>query len=811
MRLELVNFRCWKKRTFEFPDEGLFLLSGASGAGKSSILSSIYFVLYGTGTKIISFGEKKCLVRFCYNGFDITRTKGPNRLLLSVKSREEICEYEDEVAQEIITKKFGKNFTITSYITQKTVQSFLNLSPNDKMNFLEGLSSGEEDISGIKKKAKEKIKEKKEALVQKVGQLELLTLEVGDMKPPEEIPFPLCKKHSDVKIKNEAVYWKRTIKELEEKRDIQKKVEGEYSKEKINKALKEKSIISLSEIEEKRASLVSEISEIHFDGDDTLNDLKSTLNFLKNKREFSMISDRYNEEKKRYDLLYSQEINTLKEEESLLRKKIEDTDKHSFNEASLKVIEDDIIMIEERDRIDKELCTHKKNRSDYKEYDRETRVKELEEGVELLQKETSSIEQRFDIKCCPNCKKSLRFNKTILVLADGEPVDEAKSKDEVKRIKTEITKNKTLIDSIKREINTISYTDTKIEEYKNKMESKRIPLKSIDVLKSDLKILKEKKREFKDFSDKLKLLTDKINTEDLSPTLKKLKVQVEKRKKELESVKASLDEEFETDYTEEELREEISKGELLSQKLKYLNKQLSECVSLFEKKTVELREIKISDRDFEEEITILSDAIVDLIKKEKHHKETDEKIKKYLQYKKQEEEYQKWVDKLNKCKDEEESAKKELSYCDIFLTKIREAESLAISQSIETINYYMNYYLEKFFPSDPITLEITPYKETKKDIKPSINIIVGYKGVDTDINSLSGGEYDRVNLSIVLALNSIFGSSLLMLDESISSLDSELTNEILEVLKETMKGKLVVVVAHQISVGVFDSVLNVEE
>ena len=190
MRLELVNFRCWKKRTFEFRDEGLVLLSGESGAGKTSILLAIYFVLYGTGTKIISFGEKKCSVRFIFNGFDITRTKGPNLLTLTTDSDNKY--YENDVAQEIITKRFGTNFTLTSFITQKSVQSFLNLGPTDKMNFLEQLSLGDEDISGIKKRVKERMKEKKEILQQKVGQLEVLSAEgdiLFDVSIPDEGPI----------------------------------------------------------------------------------------------------------------------------------------------------------------------------------------------------------------------------------------------------------------------------------------------------------------------------------------------------------------------------------------------------------------------------------------------------------------------------------------------------------------------------------------------------------------------------------------------------------------------------------------------
>lgn len=810
MRLELTNFRCWKKRVFEFPDKGLALLSGSSGAGKSSILSAIYFVLYGTKTNILTHGEKKCSVRFVYEDLDITRTKGPNRLMLSVISDSKILEYEDDVAQGIITKKFGTNFTLTSYITQKSVQSFLNLGPTDKMNFLEQLALGDEDISGVKKKAKEKIKEKKDILQQKVGQLELLTVEIGEMKTPEEILFPLGNKHSDIKIKNEGVFWKRTIKELGEKKDLLKKVESEYSKDKVNKAIKNGKQTSLEEIEGKREKLEKEISEIEFD--DNIDDLKSTLSFLKNKREFSSISDRYNEERTRYDDLYKQEMTVLRDEENVLKEKLELIDRGEFSDAVIKKIEEEVVLIEYISSLNAEISGYEKTRSQMKDYDREQKINELEEKIEVLQKEITTTERRFDIKCCPNCKVSLRFSKTNLILADGEePVDEEKSKIEIKRIKGEILACKTLIDSVKKEITMISYNDKKIKECKDKLNLKKVSSeKTIEISKDEIKILREKKREYDGIVSSLKSVSLKIKEEDLSLTLKKLKQQVDKRKKELEDIKKQLEEELETDYTEEELREEISKQELLSQKKKALNKQLGELKTSIDKLKVEIEKITVSDRDFEEEIKEISENIKSLITKEEEHKQLDVKIKRYLQYKKEEEEYKRWTDKLSKCKEEEDIAKKELSFCDIFLRKIQEAESISIAAVIDNINYHMNYFLEKFFPDNPINVEIKSFKETKKDIKPSINISVGYKGIEnSSLDSLSGGEYDRVLLSLTLALSNLFGSNLILLDESISSLDSELCDNILECLKENMIEKLVVIVAHQISCGMFDNIIDV--
>ena len=62
MKIKLKNFRCYVEKEFDFGEDGLLLLSGMSGSGKSSLLLAITFVLYGTGTKVVTFGKTSCSV-----------------------------------------------------------------------------------------------------------------------------------------------------------------------------------------------------------------------------------------------------------------------------------------------------------------------------------------------------------------------------------------------------------------------------------------------------------------------------------------------------------------------------------------------------------------------------------------------------------------------------------------------------------------------------------------------------------------------------------------------------------------------------
>ena len=155
-----------------------------------------------------------------------------------------------------------------------------------------------------------------------------------------------------------------------------------------------------------------------------------------------------------------------------------------------------------------------------------------------------------------------------------------------------------------------------------------------------------------------------------------------------------------------------------------------------------------------------------------------------------------------------ETSSKDIVLQETFLNKINEAEGISLTKCIDSVNYYINDYLEKFFQNDSIIVDIVPFKDTKKDIKPCINIRVCYKGEEVELTSLSGGEYDRVSLAIMLAFNHICKSDMILLDESIASLDSELTSDILEKLKENLVNKRVIVVAHQLSTGVFDQIVN---
>lgn len=143
---------------------------------------------------------------------------------------------------------------------------------------------------------------------------------------------------------------------------------------------------------------------------------------------------------------------------------------------------------------------------------------------------------------------------------------------------------------------------------------------------------------------------------------------------------------------------------------------------------------------------------------------------------------------------------------------ILEAESIAMMNVITSINTHTKGYLESFFPDNPISVKLIPFKETGsgKNIKrkPQINLEIEYKGMEADINMLSGGELSRVILSFSLALGEMFNTPMMLLDECTASLDQELTGVVMDGIREHFTGKLVLIIAHQIIEGSFDKVIK---
>lgn len=127
----------------------------------------------------------------------------------------------------------------------------------------------------------------------------------------------------------------------------------------------------------------------------------------------------------------------------------------------------------------------------------------------------------------------------------------------------------------------------------------------------------------------------------------------------------------------------------------------------------------------------------------------------------------------------------ELETISNLLSKMEEARYASLIVIVNMLNKRVNKYLRQLFV-DSITFRLDMFRENKtgkKDIKPKVNVNINYKGYDVDLRSLSPGEYTRVSMSILLSLAKINKSPLIMMDETLSSLEQEDLKRTINVIK----------------------------
>ena len=140
-----------------------------------------------------------------------------------------------------------------------------------------------------------------------------------------------------------------------------------------------------------------------------------------------------------------------------------------------------------------------------------------------------------------------------------------------------------------------------------------------------------------------------------------------------------------------------------------------------------------------------------------------------------------------------------------------DVECQQLQTTVDSINNAMADILDNIF-EDPITVRIQLYKQlkTNKSLKASVNLSISYRGAEYDsINQMSGGEGDRISFALILALNQVSTSPLLMLDESMSSINANLRESCLHSLRDVVGiTKTVLVINHEDVEGHYDDVIR---
>lgn len=776
MKIRLNNIKCYEDETFDFGDSGIALLSGQSGKGKSSIIQGIYFALFGSGSKITSFGKTTCRVELEFDDIKVVRSKNPNKLVVNDSM-------EDKVAQEFINIKFGNTFDVTGYIPQNAMKSFVLMSATDKLAFLEKFAFSDLDLNSLKDKCKSYITSKHSELIESTARLETMNEVVDGMEEPEYVDFPLSVKNGNYKESIKVAEKNLSIINL--KIDVISNRIEELTKEerdiltsKNNQNILEEHISNLNYDLEALKPKQDEVSE--YIGDESLQEYVSELETLVKNR------DHINRKNKlETDTESMSQI--LKEETENMKSRLSDIKTNTWTEYSheeWKDIKDSLdIMYQDAKRISK------------------IQAKITNKGtIEEMKTLRSEIKKCMGSKhSCPSCNKTLCLVDNSLVLTEHENEYDTSDKNTLRRKLEEVEESIRLTG----EVNDI------IDSYEDE-------ITDIKSLKSDIEYMENYGSEQVHNEKLIKKIQHDLDNGIFSSVCKTLMENVENLRIELLNEEVLSDSVISDAFDEQELRDIIKEQTMLKYKNNTLREQETNMKIKLDKYKSELSELKnrnIGKWSTQEIINIIETNKTELSVLKDKKEDISQKLTKVERWKDMNEQLKKYNSMEEKIIDlQKDETRNQHEYAALLTLKdkILEAESIAVANVINSINTHAKVYLDEFFETDPITVELKAFKNVKNTVKAQINMDIEYKGMECDLCMLSGGEISRVVLAYTLALAEMFNTPLLLLDECTASLDQETADHVFESIRDNFNGKLTLIVAHQVVTGTFDRIISLD-
>jgi DNA repair exonuclease SbcCD ATPase subunit len=795
----LTNFRCWESKNISIPSSGLCLINGRSGKGKSTILNSILYVVTGKIKNITTINKKSTKVSIKIDNMTITRSRGPNRLTLEKDDKL----YENDDAQAIINSLFGEEFANTSYIDQDNMNSFVSLSPSDKMEFLEKLLLTNYDINNIKEKIRIEISNTKSQHTTEESKQNTLESLIKTMRLIEQDNLTIDK------IKINKINFSKIFEKIKSNYDISEK-NIKTLKIKIKK-LEEEQLL-FSKYIEQRKKLDFQIEDIEsnplYKEINTIESLILSLEsleesknyYLKNK-EYMFLNEKFEELTKKYKNLQE----SGNKEKEYLQKEIQ-----KYNEISIlrNISKTRLLELQKcLDLIDNIAILEEDLTGDINfEQEIETEQNKYNSYNDLLLKKKQLLSNLEKSYVCPSCNKFLKIQNEKLILSQCVVETNIPSlKSEIEELKEFLRIAELAIQTHKK--NQIIYQQ-KEEKYNSLFDK-------LDLLRKDIECDKEKILEEVDFmNNNLKTideLTKKLNLLDNDKLIDDIK-------KELSILTIKLSK-FNTNIfniTNNFINNDIEYEDCIK-KISFINEKIIQIKKLDEKHsflTKELDSIKDNNKEnknYSELLKIEREKIETYSDKLDTYKLYIDQLNLWERNNKENEKYNELKENIELCYLNKQKLSDRLRCLVKLREHVKNAEQKCISDFIDSLNEHASIYMEYFFPDEDIKVELKTTQETKSTGKEkiSLNFSLTYRQINGDLSYLSGGERDRVNLAFTLAFSEIINNRVLLLDECISSLDAETTSIVLENIKEKYKGKLVILVSHQANLGFFDKVIDI--
>ena len=416
MKLTIKNFRCYDNVEFDFGNSGVILLSGTSGKGKTTILLAITYAIFGGTSKrgnAYKQGSKSktYTVKLEIGNFVIQRTNSPARLLVTDTSIDET--YEKEVAQGMLDERFGKSFDTISYLSQNGVGSFILLSAQEKLQFLEKFAFQGINISDIKSRCISFVKQSEKELTSVASKLEIMSQEFNKLEKPTKVDFPLktkniekCIENENIKYRNAQILFKKC-----EKKILLLTEEINSLKIYLTKVQAQKNLIQTNTV--KAEEIQVKINEIEFCGEEEFEKLEEKLKLCISQREYNKIKENFESQKMQLLDVKKQESETFKSELDSKRKNLwkKETKEDALNflESYRQTIKDVEAIEMLRNSLQQHYTLENLNKN-------KQEIKALQDLLKQRKECMGKIIQQQEVYRCPSCETSLKFHDGILFL-----------------------------------------------------------------------------------------------------------------------------------------------------------------------------------------------------------------------------------------------------------------------------------------------------------------------------------------------------------------------------------------------------------
>lgn len=806
MQVQIENFKGIRSATYVFKNNCTTLITGQSGIGKSSILDAINYAICGDNSRnLVNISSNgKILVKIQLNNICITRTNKPKKITAFINDRL----YEGDNAQQMIDEFFTPFFRDISYIRQKGMSTFLQKSSTEKMDFLRTWITNDKSIQITKTNLKDYTK--------------TITKKLDDIRVKLEIEKGVMSRTTVPAVVDNPIPSGENSTEYQKKKNTERKKLTTKLETIINDLKHLDVLIANEHLYIKKKELEQYKSDV---------DHSSMITAYKQLQCFNMEREKLTRhgdcDESTLDELYKQK--DIDAKVSSLDKIVKNLPKYLAQAHSL-IQSNEQELTNINTKLDKLKILKTKSKTYLQELDRLSEYNtffqdEDVKGITLKDGKYYEFNKVFfdtylcDYVCCPNCSKTLKItdgNERKIFIMDGTSTSTSSSiNTQLKDAYVDYMESLDVVNGLLKDHDIQELSCKTYEKQINELTTHKAKLTT------DLQQLKER---LEQHTFSLELSHCEVHScNDLCKKLDKIFEAIIERKKygdyivtddidkRIELKKTFQETQYRREYLDKMIAEIIQKHNLTD--LNNINTKLEE-IQLLQQKNQEYNALMsmISDDDFEDIHNCKEQYTLLTAKKQKIEKNITEidmfknELVKYVEYIKKKKEYNNMQTSIDDYQKKFDKLTLKHTNCNILKMMIEKTEARLIDLFIYELNTNIQKYVDQFFIDEAMTVNIKCVRGANEQPKIAFNMVYKGNAID-DVKILSGGEYDRLQLSITLAFADIIKIPLLMLDETVNSLDEELCTHVLEQLKTT--SRITLIIAHQVEEGLFDNAITV--